>query len=146
MFSVLGFSFNNFLDYLYSVRNLTNILFAVVYLFLTSGFTITLHYCSGEINNVSLSRTLGDIDPCGCSHESSCKNSCCKDEVRTIKLTDSQKAEVKFVQNTIELIIAVFQADDVLSDGYQKPQIINTNFLSNSSPPSLYLSNCILLI
>lgn len=90
-------------------------------------------------------RSYGDKDPCGCDG-SACENSCCKDEFHTIKLTDSQKAEAKFVQNSFELIIAVFHAEDILSHGYYKPQIISTNFSGDSSPPSLYLSNCTLLI
>lgn len=127
------------------MRKITNILFAALYLFISTGFTITVHYCGGEASNVSLVRTYGDKDPCGCS-DTACEKPCCTDEVHTIKLTDSQKAEAKFVQNSFELIVAVFHAEDILSHGYYKPQIISTNFSGDSSPPSLYLSNCTFLI
>ncbi len=127
------------------MRKTTNILFAVLYLFLTTGFTITIHFCGGVVSDISIMRSYDDKDPCGCDG-SACEKPCCTDEVHTIKLTDSQKAEAKFVQNSFELIVAVFHAEDLLSHEYYKPQIINTNFSGDSSPPSLYLSNRTLLI
>ncbi len=127
------------------MRKIINILFAALYLFLTTGFTVTLHFCGGVVNNISFVRTYGDKDPCGCG-KSACENPCCKDEVQTIKLSDTHKFEAKFNQNSFELIIALVHSENFLPNSYNNLNIVNTNSYTDSSPPELYLYNRTLLI
>ncbi len=128
-----------------SVKKISQILFVITYFFLTTGFTITIHFCSGELSNISIVRTSGEEDPCGCE-PNSCEDSCCKDQIQTIKLTDSHKSEAKFNQNSFEFSFILNPVVNVSSIGYNKPHSINTHFTTDSSPPSLYLFNCIFLI
>ena len=126
------------------MKRVFQISFAIIYLFLTTGFTITLHYCGGMISDVSVVRTYGDQDPCGC--DDSCGNSCCQDEVHTIKIADSHKFETKFNQNSFELIIAVLDSGIFLTHDFNVNFISNNIFYNDSSPPDLYIYNCSFLI
>lgn len=69
------------------------ICFAVLYTLITSGFTVNLHYCMGELASVDLHD----------SHDESCgkcgmpvKGDCCNDESRLLKVDDSQLAAKAF--------------------------------------------------
>lgn len=126
------------------MKRIFNISFALVYLFLTSGFTITIHYCGGMVSDVSIVRTSGDQDPCGC--DNTCGDSCCNDEVHAVKIADSHKSEAKFNQNSFELVVTLFHPEN-----YSPFNKVNTEFSSNHfsgdiDPPYLYLYNCIFLI
>lgn len=128
------------------MKKIFRILFVIAYTFLTTGFTITIHFCSGELTNVSIFRTSGEKDPCGCD-DNSCKDSCCKDQIQTVKLEDAQKFEVKFNQNSFEFVVAVLNL--VSSPYLNHISNISSNLYNNnrdSSPPSLYLHYGSLLI
>lgn len=127
-----------------SVKKIFQILFAIAYFFLTTGFTITSHFCSGELSNISVVRTSGDEDPCGCD-ANSCRDSCCKDQIQTVKLDDSHKFEVKFNQNSFEFVVAIFHLECASPFNHISDFHFNLK-TGDSSPPSLYLHNCSLLI
>ncbi|MDQ7816732.1 MAG: hypothetical protein RDU14_06855 [Melioribacteraceae bacterium] len=126
------------------MKKIIQISFAVVYLFLTTGFTVTLHFCGGEISDVSIVRTHGDEDPCGC--DSSCGDTCCTDDVTTIKLSDSHKSEAKFVQNSFELLVTFFHVENFPNTGNNEINFSTNHIHSDSDPPPLYLYNCTFLI
>lgn len=126
------------------MKKVFNISFALVYLFLTTGFTITIHYCGGIVSDVSIVRTYGDKDPCGC--DNSCGDSCCKDEVQSIKIADSHKSEAKFNQNSFELIIAVLNPAFFTFDVNSIYNEQTNSFYTDTSPPPIYLQNCSFLI
>ncbi len=96
------------------------------------------------VSDVSVVRTYGDQDPCGC--DNSCGDSCCKDEVRSIKVADSHKSEVKFNQNSFELILAILGPDFFAFDINSSQGQESINFYTDTSPPHLYLYNCTFLI
>ncbi len=126
------------------MKRVFQISFAIVYLFLTTGFTITAHYCGGIVSDVSVVRTYGDKDPCGC--EDSCDDSCCQDEVHTIKIADSHKFETKFNQTSFELIITGSDSGIFLTHDFNVNFISNNITYNDSSPPDLYINNCSFLI
>lgn len=126
------------------MKKIFNISFALVYLFLTTGFTITIHYCGGMVSDVSIVRTSGDQDPCGC--DNSCGDSCCKDEVHAVKIADSHKSEAKFNQNSFELILAILDSEFFTLDFNSSSKQQTNNSYSDSSPPNIYLKNCSFLI
>lgn len=96
------------------------------------------------VSDVSVVRTYGDQDPCGC--DNSCGNSCCKDEVHSIKVADSHKSEVKFNQNSFELILAILGPDFLAFDINSSQGQESNNFYTDTSPPHLYLYNCTFII
>jgi hypothetical protein len=96
------------------------------------------------VSDVSVVRTYGDQDPCGC--DNSCADSCCKDEVQSIKIADSHKSEAKFDQNSFHSILAVLDSEFFAFDTNSDRNQPILNFYSDTSPPSLYLQNCSFLI
>jgi len=126
------------------VKKIIQISFAVIYFFLTTGFTVTLHFCGGEVSDVSIVRTHGDEDPCGCE-PTSCMDSCCLDDVTTIKLSDSHKSEAKFEPNSFQFVIALIPSEDL--SGYKTVTDISSDqIVCDSGPPDLFLQNCSFLI
>ncbi|MFC2133038.1 hypothetical protein ACFLTH_00355 [Bacteroidota bacterium] len=123
------------------MRKLLHISFAVIYLLLTTGFTLTFHYCGGEISDISVVRTAGDEDPCGCNG-AMCQVSCCKDETVTVKLADYHSP----------VLSQIFKISDYSSTEYSdtfttQPFSEHENFyyiivLADSNPPPIYISNC----
>ncbi len=127
------------------------ILFTFLYLFLTAGLSITYHFCGGEVNSISLSRTPDDEDPCGdqCHtdlEKSCCPESHCKDEIKTIKLDDLHTFEAKFKQ------LLFSENSIIVSDEIVNNKLIDkSNYYTTSSQnlhinSSTYLFNCTFLI
>lgn len=67
-----------------------------LYLVSSIGVTINAHYCGGNLASLALFEKVS----CCCDEEEVEKPSdCCKDEIKTIKISDDQiKAEEKFKQ------------------------------------------------
>lgn len=127
------------------MKKLLHILFAAVYLFLTTGLTITAHYCGGEIESVSLLRTLDDKDPCDCN-ESSCCVPCCEDEVQTVKITDQHTFEAKFKQNLFEVVLTVNLEESTENSFSNHKHFFNGNELLLLNSPPTHIQNCSFLI
>lgn len=68
-------------------KKLTVILIAVLYLSVSTGFTVNAHYCFGVLDSVSLTST-----PCCCGNE--VKYHCCKTTRIHVSLKDSYKLPV----------------------------------------------------
>lgn len=71
------------------MKKLLTAFIAVLYLGLSSGFAINVHYCMGKFAgaNVEISKS----DKCGkCGMTA--KSGCCHDEVTVLKINDSHKA------------------------------------------------------
>ena len=61
---------------------------SVIYLTVTSGFAINIHYCMGHVSSINY--TYSDSKKCGhCGMEN--KKGCCHSEFKVIKLTDDQQ-------------------------------------------------------
>ena len=66
---------------------------AVFYLVVTSGVIMNIHYCMGNVSSVSFNHEKdhsdGSCSKCGMDKT---ENHCCKDEVKTVKLSDTHQA------------------------------------------------------
>lgn len=66
---------------------------AVFYLVVTSGVIMNIHYCMGKISSVSFihekDHNDGSCNKCGMDKT---ENHCCKDEVKSIKLSDTHQS------------------------------------------------------
>ena len=111
---------------------------ALVYLTVSSGFAMTIHYCMGKVSSVDL---MHNTDKCGkCGMKTS--GGCCKDEFKIFKLNDSHKliindinifAHVAIVDNVKSIYDSKFSSSEIISD------------YNNHSPPiSQGISLCIL--
>lgn len=68
------------------------IIVAVLYLFTSTGATLHLHYCMGELTQWNLSDQESSVCPgCGMDKKESEKKGCCKDEARFLKSSIDQK-------------------------------------------------------
>jgi hypothetical protein len=62
----------------------------MIYLTFSAGLVISLHYCGGDLASLKLFAKA----TCCCDDESTGKNvDCCKDEVKTIKISDDQNIQ-----------------------------------------------------
>jgi hypothetical protein len=127
------------------VRKIINILFAALYLFLTTGFTITLHYCGGEVTSISIDSLPSQGDKCDMDGYV-CSQTCCSDEILTVKLTDSHKSETKFIQDSFNIVLSFEHNKNFALPGYSSFNFSTLNLSGDSSPPGLYLINCSFLI
>lgn len=128
------------------MKKLLTICFAVLYTLITSGFTVNMHYCMGELASVNLHDTHNDSCPkCGMD----VKGDCCKDEAKFVKLDNSHQAAKAFVDfsgNTISLAPVVMQP--VWLTPVTETIILSPRTHGPPITPSvpLYMSNCIFLI
>lgn len=96
------------------MKKLTSILIAIIYLTLSVGIVVNVHYCQGRIANVKL-YSLENGCCCGGMETNS---SCCSDEIHVFKLEKEQQ-QAKTVQApdvqasaiVLQRIIAVFEIE-----------------------------------
>lgn len=69
------------------MKKVTIAILAVIYLTVSSGVAMNIHYCMGKVASVDL---MHNTDKCGkCGMKT--KGGCCKDEFKIVKLSDSHK-------------------------------------------------------
>ena len=110
------------------MKKLLVAILAIIYLGVSSGVAMTIHYCMGKVSSVEL---LNHSDKCGkCGMKSN--GGCCKDEFKIVKLNDSHK----LISNDLTISAPVAIIDNSKS-------IFNSNIFSskitsdfnNHSPP-----------
>ena len=69
------------------MKKITVAILAIVYLGVTSGFAMTIHYCMGKVASVDMMHTSDKCGKCGMKTNTGC----CKDEFKIVKLEDSHK-------------------------------------------------------
>jgi len=109
---------------------------AVLYMGVSTGATLHLHYCMGQLVGWDLGhKESEDCGKCGMKKELSQNKGCCKDEHKQIKLDNDQKA----VESAIQLMHC---SGAVLLPGYgvlpetHPVSIAVVNPASNSPPRS----------
>jgi hypothetical protein len=123
-------------------------IFAFVYLAISSGFTVHMHYCMDKLADINFFDTKNKESNCG---PSSCgigykANSCCKDESKLVKIADVQQSvDSKFhVPETMAYVIPVsfyqLPATEIVSAVIEHPQS-NSPPLSRTVP--IYILNCV---
>ncbi len=117
---------------------------AIIYLGVSSGFAMTIHYCMGKVSSVEL---LSDKDKCGkCGMKPG--TGCCKDDFKIFKLNDAHK----LISNDINIFTPVAILDN--SKNYFDAKYFGTEVTGdykNNSPPitqgiSLCILNCVFRI
>ncbi len=126
------------------MKKLITISLAVLYLAISSGVVVNLHYCMGELADIALGHSQSDkCNGCGMANEG-----CCYDDVKVIKLQDSQQlftAQVDIAK--VEALLLVHQPSFNLHMTGQKSSLSQ----NNHSPPvigdiSLSILNCVFRI
>ena len=119
---------------------------AVLYLGVSSGATVNLHYCMGKLVSWDLSGDRNDKCP-DCGMKKTGRN-CCNDQHKLIKVSDDQKVSDMAYQLAQVAAIAPIRyielpALPVVSIAVQNP---STHAPPRSGKVTLYLRNCTFLI
>ena len=111
------------------MKRLITFLIAVLYLGVSSGIALQVHYCMDEVAAFTLMPADSDkCDTCGMTD-----NSCCRDEVTFIKLQDAHKQPVvgfeahQFVSLLPERFFVSIDAGEV---------VLSHRTFTGTSPPS----------
>jgi hypothetical protein len=103
---------------------------ASVYLLVSSGVVVNLHYCMGKLSSMGLihhdSKTCGN---CGMDN-----NGCCKDEIKVVKIQDNQDLGAGFP--SIAKAEAVPPVHSFIADLTLSAQRSTKPVRSHSPPPA----------
>ena len=110
------------------MKKITVAILAVIYLTVSSGVAMTVHYCMGKVASVDLMHASDKCGKCGMK----VNGGCCKDEFKIVKLSDSHK----LISNDINIFAPVAIIDN--SKSIFDTDIFLTRIRSdfkNHSPP-----------
>jgi hypothetical protein len=116
----------------WQMKKLTVAILSVYYLAIASGITVNFHFCMEELASVSIYG--GETKKCArCGMTMHKANSCCRDEIETVKLQDDhQKATVvDFELASIEPVVTV--PSEFIISPFQN--VIEERHFHNHSPP-----------
>ncbi|MDB5199043.1 MAG: hypothetical protein JWO92_1006 [Chitinophagaceae bacterium] len=122
------------------MKKLLVAILAIVYLAVSSGVAMNIHYCMGKLASVDL---MHNNDKCGkCGMKTSTKGGCCKDEFKIVKLNDSHK----LISNDINIFspVAIIDNSKSIFDSALQNAQITSDFNNHSPPISQGISLCIL--
>jgi hypothetical protein len=128
------------------MKKLFIILIMLVYGVTSSGMTITLHYCCGKLDDISLTGNAEKRCPMGGKH---IKNtSCCKDTQLTAKLTTDQQTIAKWVQASHQGVVVPASSSFPLD---YTAQYVSVNRLARGTPVPisslpLFIKHCVFRI
>lgn len=115
----------------------------LVYFTVTTGFTVSVHYCMNKKVSVDLGYSVkDDCGKCGMNIEKS--GGCCKDDVRVVKMqTDHNPAKIVTPDFSLHLPPAAFSGDP---DAFLFSSTANAYPLPHGPPlngQDTYLRNCV---
>ena len=111
---------------------------AIIYLGVSSGFAMTIHYCMGKVSSVEL---LTNKDKCGkCGMKTG--TGCCKDELKVYKIDDAHK----LISNDINLFtpVVLIEKSKISFDQTCFGKEIISDYKNHSPPISQGISLCVL--
>jgi hypothetical protein len=126
------------------VKKFFTISLAVIYLAISSGVVINLHYCMGELADIAFGHSQTDKCPsCGMENKG-----CCHDDVKVIKLQDTHQVfntQVDFAK--VEALLPAYPS----AFNWHLPVPNASLTLNNHSPPiagdiPLSILNCVFRI
>jgi hypothetical protein len=118
---------------------------AVIYLSISSGMVVNIHYCMGKFSSAKLAVLPGKT--CGCGKMET--KGCCKTESKLVKLEDAQKAAYADFAIQAPVAILHYTGLNLLQTSFHKgpdnlsPQVHAPPLLSEQDT---YLQNCVFRI
>lgn len=108
------------------------IFFSMLYLTVTSGITMNLHYCGGKLKTVSFFSN----NEKGCCGSKKKSKGCCKDKTKLIKVEENHKAsKVTQASNPTVHLVAVLSSNLLFNLSDKNEVHITSNY---HAPPVLY--------
>jgi hypothetical protein len=116
---------------------------AIIYLAISSGVVVNIHYCMGKMSSVKLQAWVPNTCICGKKMES--KKGCCKTELKVVKMQNAQKiayadyafnVPVTTIATPLNLLQSPFynSTPAILPGGHSPPILSGTD---------TYLRNCV---
>lgn len=126
------------------MKKILAIFTAVIYLAITSGLALQIHYCMGREIDSSLQYAGGETHKCSKCGMENAKNKCCHDEVKFLKLQSDQQQ----VSHDYQCQPPAAPEQEFDTPGPLLLISANTGSFSNHSPPepgdpSLCVLNCV---
>jgi hypothetical protein len=76
------------------MKRLITSFIALLYFVISSGMVMNIHYCMGKVSSVQIDQLAATGCKCGKSKKEAAPKSCCKTELKVVKIQDSHKAAV----------------------------------------------------
>lgn len=128
---------NKLLGNFAKVKKFLVTIFAFLYLVISSGFTVQVHYCMDKLSGWELSLISDKQQSCErCGMHMVAENDCCKNEQKVVKFESDQKAQQQ--QNFIFQPIALVQS--LPETNFAIGSLISIQFLPGNllqKPPNL---------
>ena len=119
---------------------------ALFYLGVSSGATVHLHYCMGELANWSLLKSdESKCEFCGMTKNATKKSSCCKDDVKQAKIDQSKKsAQLVYEFKQVPAVVPVSFKNYVnqLALSAQKTHTVFSNAPPEKLRVPVFIQNC----
>lgn len=119
---------------------------AILYLGLSTGATLHMHYCMGKYvgSSLTLHESSDSCSKCGMEKKAS-KNKCCKDETKLVKIEQDQKVTVPLDHTVDVTALELVHYNYILPiANFDSP--IEDTFYSNAPPLAfktpIYVRNC----
>ena len=128
------------------MKRLAATLLALIYFTVSSGMVMNMHYCMGKLSSVKLA-VLPDAK-CACGKKTA-KKSCCRTEVKLVKVEDAQqKAVIADVSFELPVVAPVTELNFLHASFYRDEASVAS---PAHAPPLLseqdtYLQNCVFRI
>ncbi len=110
------------------MKKLLVAILAIIYLGVSSGFAMTIHYCMGKVSSIDIFNHSNKCGKCGMKTATGC----CNEEFKIVKLSDSHK----LIANDINIFSPVAIVDN--SKSIFDINIFSSELISdfnNYSPP-----------
>ena len=119
---------------------------AVIYIAISSGVVVNIHYCMGKMSSVKLQAWTPSS--CGCGKKMESKKGCCKTELKVVKIEDAQKATYADLAIQAPVTPLVTELNLLQTPFYNTQSVV---FPQEHSPPvnlgqETYLRNCVFRI
>lgn len=88
---------------------------SLLYLGVSTGIALNIHYCMNRIASVSLHTGEQDEDACGTCGMDKTDNHCCKDVTKVVKLSDNhQPSKIVFALSSLPADLHISNTDFIL--------------------------------
>ncbi len=116
-----------------------------LYISTSTGATVHMHYCMGELVNWSLGHSNPNkCDNCGMEKTDSKDNGCCKDEHKQLKIEKDQKVTVSF--QMMQLLTGTLPISFIEIPAHGLSSVTEENPISHAPPRksdiAVYIRNC----
>lgn len=126
------------------MKKVFTIIITFLYLAVTSGLALEIHYCMGKVADISL--LPSSVERCAKCGMKKGANECCRDELKLVKLQDAHKLIP--ADYRLDIPVSIINHFYHLADYNPTTRLFVNSGSNNHSPPvyssvSLWVINCV---